>query len=445
MANALSGIAALRKPAPRARRAECLDARGSLSCRRRWRASSTSSSSRCGRSMSRCPTARCCRPTSLSASSPISSCGRTGDGRSPTTTFSSSAPSMSFWRSSSASRSPSPSTSASRAKRSGERSFSIRSRSHSSLRARYGAGCIAPTRASNSSCAVSAGTISPFASTTDARLRDLRDHRHRRLAVVRICDGPVSRRPALGRSGSRQGGADRRRGPCPHLSQSDPALDRADLRCGCGRPAAIRHQDLRSCRRADGGGPGIATTFPAILRLRPHVPARADRHRRGRGDHDAARRSRSCSCPTRSGRPGAPIAGPPMADATFDAALDPQRAALRTALRRRPDRRLRLPRRFRPHLSPTAVRHRRQFVSRAAGDRAQRTDRVPAKLLAQGLAASVGALLRRRHVRRHPAQFFQFADHDHPGDDLFDAAWRDQRLRALEMALSGIGVRCSPA
>ena len=45
------------------------------------------------------------------------------------------------------------------------------------------------------------------------RHRHLHDHRDRRLAVVRLRDGSVSRRPALGRSRSHQGGANRRRGP----------------------------------------------------------------------------------------------------------------------------------------------------------------------------------------------------------------------------------------
>ena len=96
------------------------------------------------------------------------------------------------------------------------------------------------------------------------RHRDLRDHRDRHLAVVGLCHGAVSRRPALGRSRPRQGGADRRRRPMPHLPQGDPAVDRADLHRGRRRSAAVRHQDLRPRRRADAGGPGISTTFPAI-------------------------------------------------------------------------------------------------------------------------------------------------------------------------------------
>ena len=90
-------------------------------------------------------------------------------------------------------------------------------------------------------------------------------------------------------------------------------------------------------------------------------------------------------------------------------------------------------------LSAAAVRRRRQFVPRTAGDHPQRADRLAAELLAQGLAAGLGALLRRRHLRRHPAQFLQFAAHDDPGDDHLDAARRDQRLRAVEVALPGLG------
>ena len=51
--------------------------------------------------------------------------------------------------------------------------------------------------------------------------------------------------------GHRQGRADRRRQPLSHLSQGDPAHDRADLHRGRGRAAAIRDQDLRSRGRAD--------------------------------------------------------------------------------------------------------------------------------------------------------------------------------------------------
>ena len=42
-----------------------------------------------------------------------------------------------------------------------------------------------------------------------------------------------------------------------------PAIS-ADLHRRRGGDAAVRHQDLRPRRRADRGGPGIATTFPAI-------------------------------------------------------------------------------------------------------------------------------------------------------------------------------------
>ena len=62
-----------------------------------------------------------------------------------------------------------------------------------------------------------------FRLTTSKRHRDLCDHRHRHLAVLRLRDGAVPRRVALGRSRPRQGGADRRRRPCAHLSQGDPA------------------------------------------------------------------------------------------------------------------------------------------------------------------------------------------------------------------------------
>ena len=74
--------------------------------------------------------------------------------------------------------------------------------------------------------------------------------------------------------------------------------------------------------------------------------------------------------------------GAPMVDATFDLALDSQ------AREREPS--LSLGRvaiyafleRVRAHLSAAAVRRRRQFVSRIAGDHAERTDRAAAQLLA---------------------------------------------------------------
>ena len=71
----------------------------------------------------------------------------------------------------------------------------------------------------------------------------------------------------LGRSGSHQGGADRRRRAGAHLSQGDPAVDRADLRRGRGRAAAIRHQDLRSRGRAHSRRTGHIDDLSGELRL----------------------------------------------------------------------------------------------------------------------------------------------------------------------------------
>ncbi len=60
----------------------------------------------------------------------------------------------------------------------------------------------------------------------------------------------------------------------------------------------------------------------------------------------------------------------------------------------------------RAYLSPAAARRRRQFVSRIAGDHAERTDRAAAQLLLEGVAAGLGALLRRRNLRRVKRNFF---------------------------------------
>ena len=126
---------------------------------------------RAGRSTSRCPTRRCCRPTASSASKPyfdlwsnarwkiaygnlfffsafyvvLSIAGRAGAGHRA-------------------------SISACAARRSGARSSSIRSRSPSSSPARSGAGSTAPTPASNISCAASAGRDFTFRLTTDRNL-----------------------------------------------------------------------------------------------------------------------------------------------------------------------------------------------------------------------------------------------------------------------------------
>ena len=64
---------------------------------------------------------------------------------------------------------------------------------------------------------------------------------------------------------------------------------------------------------------------------------------------------------------------------------------------------------------------------------------LPHSFSLEGLAEGLGALLRRRHLRRHQAQLLQFPLHDHSGDDRLDPRRRAQRLRPLEMALPGIG------
>ncbi len=95
---------------------------------------------------------------------------------------------------------------------------------------------------------------------------------------------------------------------------------------------------------------------------------------------------------------------------------------------------------LRGDLSAAAVRHCRQFVPRPAGDHAERAHRVPAQLFAESLAERLGAFLRRRHLRGRTAQFLQFVVDDDSGDDHFDIARRDQRLCAVEMAVSRLRI-----
>ena len=77
---------------------------------------------------------------------------------------------------------------------------------------------------------------------------------------------------------------------------------------------------------------------------------------------------------------------PAMVDATFEAAMIRRRTRARPAAFAEAHRRLRLSRLLRVHLSPAAVRRRRQFVPRIAGDHPERLDRLPAQLLLQSLA-----------------------------------------------------------
>ena len=192
------------------------------------------------------------------------------------------------------------------------------------------------------------------------------------------------------------------------------------------------------------GGPGIATTFPAIY-VYDLMFQRGQIAIGAAGVDDDAGGARGGAGPLRAVDGLAIAAGGPwltrpsisrsirtLARRTF--AMSAGRIAVYGFLGF-----------FAAHLSLAAVRHRRQFVPRLAGDRAQRPHRAAAKLLAQRVVAGVGALLRRRHLRGHPAQFLQFPDHDDSGDDHLDAARRDQRLRALEMALSRDRRHCSPA
>jgi hypothetical protein len=153
----------------------------------------------------------------------------------------------------------------------------------------------------------------------------------------------------------------------PHLSQSDHADDRADLHRGHRGAAAIRDQDLRSRRRADRGGPGISTTFPATYVYDLMF-------QRGQIAIGAAAaimmlaRSPSCSFPMRCGRLALQPGGRPWLTRPSTARSTPQASRAPRGARPGTRRRLCFPDRVRAHLSPAAVRRRRQFVSRIAGD-----------------------------------------------------------------------------
>ncbi len=185
-----------------------------------------------GRSISRCPTRRCCRATASSASGPTSISGPTSAGRSLTAICSSSADSTSFWRL--------------LVGLALAIAIDQRVRGEALWRTIF----LYPLAVSF----VVTGAVWRWIYSPDVgiehfvrgfgwtrfhfppdhrpRSRDLRHHRHRRLAILGIRDGAVSRGAALGRSRSRQGRPDRRGEPLAHLSQDHPALDRADLRGG---------------------------------------------------------------------------------------------------------------------------------------------------------------------------------------------------------------------
>ena len=410
-----------------------------LSLRRSWRASSMSSSSRSGRCTSRCRTALSCRHTALSASNPISICGPTSAGRSPTAIFSFSASSTSSSRCWSASRSRLRSINASRAKPSGARSFSIPSPSRSWSPAQSGAGSTAPTPASSSSCGAWAGTTSPSAS-----------QRSKSTAIYAIIATGIWQSSGFAMALFLAG-----------LRSVDPDIIKAAQIDGAGPVRIYRKVILPTIApifvavavvllqfaiktfdlvvALTQGGPGISTTFPAnyVYDLM---------FQRGQIAIGAAASimmllalavvlvpyalwslysSRRVSRPWLT-RPSTPRSIPMRAPPTF--------AMLGVAHRH-----LLLPRVLCADLSPAALRHRRQLVPRAAGDHPQRADRAAAKPLVQGLAAGMGALLRRRDLRGHQTQFLQLADHDDPGDDRLDAARRDQWLCPFEVALSRLG------
>ena len=79
------------------------------------------------------------------------------------------------------------------------------------------------------------------------RLRDLHHRHRRRLAGLGLRHGAVPGRPALGRSRSDQGGADRRRRAAAAPTCASSCRRIAPIFIAVLRdPAAVRHQDLRS-------------------------------------------------------------------------------------------------------------------------------------------------------------------------------------------------------
>jgi glucose/mannose transport system permease protein len=134
----------------------------------------------------------------------------------------------------------------------------------SSSPARRGAGCSIPVSASRNSCATSAGRISASTGSPTAISRSIRSSSPP-SGMARASPWRCSWRPALDRSRSREGGADRRRRAGPLLP--------AHRRPGIAPIAisvlvillqfAIKTFDL--VRAMTGGGPGIATMLPAVV------------------------------------------------------------------------------------------------------------------------------------------------------------------------------------
>ena len=121
------------------------------------------------------------------------------------------------------------------------------------------------------------------------RLRDLRDHHHRHLAVVGLRDGAFPRRPALGRSGPR---SRRRRSTAPSSARIYRKVILPSIAPIFVAVAvvllqfAIKTFDLVVALTR--GGPGISTTFPAIYVYDLMFQRGQIGDRRGRRDHDAA-------------------------------------------------------------------------------------------------------------------------------------------------------------
>ena len=193
----------------------------------------------------------CCRPMRSSASSTTSNSGRTSAGRSPTATSSSSAASMSFSRSRSASRSRSRSTSACAAKSFWRTIFLYPLAVSFVVTGTVWSWLYSPNAGIEFFVRSLGWTDFTFRLTTN---RDTAIYaiiatgvwQSSGFAMALFLAGLRSVDPGLD-----QGRANRRRQPLSHLSKGDPAHDRADLRRGRRRTAAVRDQDLRSRGRAD--------------------------------------------------------------------------------------------------------------------------------------------------------------------------------------------------
>ena len=196
---------------------------------------------------------------------------------------------------------------------------------------------------------------------------------------------------------------------------------------------------------ADQRRPRHLDHLPGDLRLRPDVPARPDRRGRRGGDHDACRARRGAGALFALARLAPAQGGRPWLTPSLDPSLDVEAAAARPPafLTRIVIYGLLASSRS-IYLVPLLVVV-LQLVPRPAEIARNGLIALPAQLPLRRLGPGLEHLLHRRHLRGHAAQLLQLAVDDDPGDDHLDRARRDQRLHPLEVALPGLGDRCSPA